>query len=34
MTDLIQSGKILRKILRDQAAKEVGDRKPADSKLA
>ncbi|KAI2625951.1 acetyl-CoA synthetase-like protein [Hypoxylon sp. NC1633] len=28
------SGKILRKILREQAAKEVGDRKPAMSKLA
>ncbi|KAI1389710.1 luciferase [Hypoxylon trugodes] len=28
------SGKILRKILRDQAAKEVGDRKPSESKLA
>ncbi|KAB5572663.1 hypothetical protein GE09DRAFT_993308 [Coniochaeta sp. 2T2.1] len=28
------SGKILRKILRDRAAKEVGDRKPAGSKLA
>lgn len=28
------SGKILRKILRDRAAKEVGDRKPVNSKLA
>ncbi|KAI1180359.1 acetyl-CoA synthetase-like protein [Nemania sp. FL0916] len=28
------SGKILRKQLRDRAAKEVGDRKPAESKLA
>ncbi|KAI1211609.1 acetyl-CoA synthetase-like protein [Annulohypoxylon truncatum] len=28
------SGKILRKILRDQAAKEVGDRKPSSAKLA
>ncbi|KAI2473128.1 acetyl-CoA synthetase-like protein [Annulohypoxylon bovei var. microspora] len=28
------SGKILRKILRDQAAKEVGDRKPNSTKLA
>ncbi|KAI1453535.1 acetyl-CoA synthetase-like protein [Annulohypoxylon moriforme] len=28
------SGKILRKILRDQAAKEVGDRKPSSTKLA
>ncbi|OIW31539.1 acetyl-CoA synthetase-like protein [Coniochaeta ligniaria NRRL 30616] len=28
------SGKILRKILRDRAAKEVGDRKPGASKLA
>lgn len=30
----IQSGKILRRQLRDQATKEVGDRKPKASKLA
>jgi acyl-coenzyme A synthetase/AMP-(fatty) acid ligase len=29
-----QSGKILRKLLREKAAQEVGDKKPAASKLS
>ncbi len=33
VTDMLQSGKILRKILREKAKIEVGDKDPAQAKL-